>query len=163
MRLVVSQLTEYGDVVSAAPMFVQIPAPAGERWNCAEAMPEPVSAESDETVTVAPLTLALAAGAVIDPLGTVESLVKVSSVAFDVLPAASVDVTDSVGLFAAPAGQAKLFVVVYGPPAGALTVWAGCVQPPTAPPRAGKIEDVGPEPVSVTVFRNWKLPAAAPR
>ena len=31
-------------------MFVQVPAPAGERWNWAEATPEPASAELEETM-----------------------------------------------------------------------------------------------------------------
>jgi len=56
-------------------------------------------------------TLALAAGAVTAPVGAVESLVKVRTVAALVLPALSVEVTDSVGLFVSPAGQAKLLVV----------------------------------------------------
>jgi hypothetical protein len=107
----VSQLTEYGEVVSAEPMFVHVPAPAGERWNCAEATPEPPSAEFDETVTLEPVTFALVAGAVIEPVGLVESLVKVKTLALDVLPAVSVEVTDSVGLFVSPADQAKLLVV----------------------------------------------------
>jgi len=98
-------------VVSAEPMFVHVPAPAGERWNWAEATPEPPSAEFDDTVTALPRTLALAAGAVIEPVGLVESFVNVRTVAFDVFPAASVEVADSVGLFVSPADQAKLFVV----------------------------------------------------
>src|SRR5436190_10203764 len=144
-------------------MFVHVPAPAGERWNCAEATPEPGSAEFEETATDEPRTLAELDGAVSDPVGFVESFVNVRTVAFDVLPAASVDVTDSVGLFVSAADHAKLFVVTYGPPAGALTVWVVCVQVPTVPPRAGKIEDAGPEPESLTVFWSWKLPAAEPR
>src|SRR4051812_17517281 len=99
-------------MVSAAPMFVQLPAPAGERWNWAEATPEPRSLEFDDTVTVLPLTLALEAGAVIAPVGLVESLVKVRTVVLEVLPALSVEVMDSVGLFASAAFQAKLLVVV---------------------------------------------------
>src|SRR5580765_4970053 len=134
-------------------MFVQVPAPAGERWNWAEATPEPPSAEFDETVTLDPLTFALAAGAVTEPVGLVESFVNVKTVAFEVFPAVSVEVTDSVGLFVSPAPQAKLFVVVYGPPAGVLTVCVVCAHVPTVPPRAGKIDEAGPEPASVTVFR----------
>jgi hypothetical protein len=107
----VSQLTEYGEVVSAEPMFVQVPAPAGERWNWAEATPEPPSAEFDDTVTELPRTTADAEGVVTDPVGLVESFVKVRTVAFDVFPAVSVEVTDSVGLFVSPADQAKLLVV----------------------------------------------------
>ena len=61
--------------MSAAPMFVQTPAPAGERWNWALATPEPGSAELEETATAAPRTLAAEAGAVIAPVGLVESLV----------------------------------------------------------------------------------------
>ena len=90
-------------MVSAAPMFVQTPAPAGERWNWALATPEPPSAELEETATELPRTFALEAGAVIAPVGLVESLVKVRTVAVLVLPALSVEVTDSVGLFASPA------------------------------------------------------------
>ena len=54
-------------------MFVQTPAPAGERWNCAFATPEPPSAEFELTVTAAPRTLAAAAGAVTEPVGFVVS------------------------------------------------------------------------------------------
>jgi hypothetical protein len=107
----VSQVTPYGEVVSAALIVVQVPAPAGDRWNSADATPEPPSAEFDVTETLAPLTLALEAGAVIDPVGAVESFVNVRTVALEVFPALSVEVTDSVGLWLAPAGQAKLFVV----------------------------------------------------
>ena len=43
-------------------------------------------------------------------------------------------------------------------------VWPVWVQLPTVPPRAGKVEEAGPEPPgSLTVFWSWKLPAAAPR
>src|SRR2546428_8534471 len=92
-------------------MFVQVPAPAGERWNWALATPEPPSAELEETATALPRTLLLLAGAVTAPVGAVESLLRVSTVAALVLPALSVEVTDSVGLFVSPAGQAKLLVV----------------------------------------------------
>ena len=50
-------------------------------------------------------------GAVTVPVGAVESLVRVRTVAVLVLPALSVEVMDSVGLWVAPAGQAKLLVV----------------------------------------------------
>ena len=63
------------------------------------------------TATELPRTFALEAGAVIAPVGLVESFVKVRTVALEVLPAVSVEVTDSVGLFASPAFQAKLLVV----------------------------------------------------
>jgi hypothetical protein len=33
-------------------MFVQAPPPAGERWNCADATPEPESAELESTEIV---------------------------------------------------------------------------------------------------------------
>src|SRR5712692_1007567 len=135
-------------------MVVQVPAPAGERWNWAEATPEPPSAELEETVTAVPRTFAEAAGAVSEPLGAVESFTSVSTVAAEVLPAASVLVTDSVGEALSAAGQAKLLVVTYGPPAGVETVWVVCVQPPTVPPSAGKIEEAGPEPASATAF--WR-------
>ena len=62
-------------------------------------------------MTELPRTLALAAGAVIEPVGLVESFVNVKTLAFDVFPAVSVEVTDSVGLFVSPADQAKLLVV----------------------------------------------------
>src|SRR3954454_5563073 len=144
-------------------MFVQTPAPAAERWNWALPTPEPPSAELDETATELPATLAADAGAVIAPVGFVESFVKVRTVAALVLPTASVEVTDSVGLFASPALCAKLFVVTYGPPAGAFTVWVVCVQVPIVPPSTGKTEEAGPDPESATAFCNWKLPAAVPR
>src|SRR6476620_10763287 len=144
-------------------MFVQIPAPAGERWNWALATPEPPSAEFDVTATALPLTFALEAGAVIAPVGLVESLVKVRTVALLVLPTTSVEVTDSVGLFASPALCAKLLVVTYGPPAGVLMVWVVCVQVPTVPPSTGKTDEAGPEPATETAFCSCKLPAAVPR
>src|ERR1700730_3505443 len=109
-------------------MFVQTPAPAGERWKVALATPEPPSAELEETATALPRTFALAAGAVIEPVGLVESFVKVSTVA-----------------------------------ALVLTGWVVCVQLPVVPPRAGKIEEAGPDPASATAFWSWRLPAAAPR
>src|SRR5919198_1922802 len=145
-------------------MFVQLPAPAGERWNWTDATPEAPSAASlEETATELPRTFAAAAGAVTDPVGFVESSVNVRTVGFEVLPTVSVLVTDSVGLLLSPALQAKLFVVVYGPPAGVLTVCAVCVQLPTVPPSAGKTQLAGAEPESLTAFCRWKLPAAAPR
>ena len=48
----VSQLAAYGDVGVGAATFVQVSAPAGERWNSALATPEPASAEFEVTVTV---------------------------------------------------------------------------------------------------------------
>ena len=44
-------------------------------------------------------------------LGAVESFVKVRTLALEVLPTVSCDVTDSVGLAVSPAGQAKLLLV----------------------------------------------------
>ncbi len=80
--------------MSAAPMFVQTPAPAGERWNWAEATPEPASAEFELTVTAFPRTFALAAGAVIAPEGIVLSTrTLVTSALVNVLPALSVVTT----------------------------------------------------------------------
>src|SRR3954463_11969125 len=150
-------------------MFVQTPAPAAERWNVASPTPEPPSAEFEVTATELPRTFALeagagvgaggVAGAVMAPVGLVESLVKVRSVGLLVLPAASVPVADSVGLLVSPAFQAKLFVVGEGPPAGALTVWVVCVQVPMVPPSVGKVAEAGPEPPSETAFCSWKLPA----
>ena len=98
--------------MSAEPMVVHVPAPVGERWNRAEATPDPPSAEFELTATELPRMLAAAVGAVIDPVGLVESFVNVRTLAFDVLPAVSVDVTDSAGLLASPMPQAKLLVVV---------------------------------------------------
>ena len=60
------------------------------------------------TVTELPRTFALEAGAVSEPVGLVESLVKVRTVALLVLPALSVEVTDSVGLFVSPAFQREV-------------------------------------------------------
>ncbi len=80
--------------MSAAPMFVQTPPPAGERWNWAEATPEPPSAESEETVTAAPRTLAEAAGAVIEPEGlALSTRTFVTSAEVKLLPALSVVTT----------------------------------------------------------------------
>ena len=88
-----SQATEYGLVVSAAPMFVQTPAPAGERWNWAEATPEPASAEFEETVTALPRTFA-GLRPVIAPDGLVLSTrTLVTSAEVKVLPALSVVTT----------------------------------------------------------------------
>ena len=75
-------------------MVVQTPAPAGERWNCAFATPEPPSAEFELTVTALPRTFALAAGAVIEPVGFVLSTrTLVTSALVKVLPALSVVIT----------------------------------------------------------------------
>ncbi len=75
-------------------MFVQTPAPAGERWNWALATPEPPSAESEETVTALPVTLAEAAGAVIEPEGlALSTRTFVTSALVNVLPALSVVIT----------------------------------------------------------------------
>ena len=104
MISVVSQLTEYGLVVSVA-IVVQVPAPCGEDWNAADATPEPLSAESEETVTM-PFTVALEAGAVSAPVGFVESFVNVSVVVDDVLPALSVEVIASVGELVVPSVHA---------------------------------------------------------
>src|ERR1700675_1176865 len=101
---------EYGEVLSVE-MVVQTPAPAGERWKVARATPELASAELDETVTAAPETLALEAGAVSEPLGAVESLVKVKVVAADELPALSVEVMPSVGELDVPSVQVNALVV----------------------------------------------------
>ena len=71
MPVVVAQLAAYGDVVSAVPTFVHESAPDGDRWNWADATPEPPSAELDVTLTV-PRTLAVV-GAVTAPVGSVLS------------------------------------------------------------------------------------------
>src|SRR6266550_9635956 len=67
---VVSQLVWYGLLVTAAPRFENEPL-WGATWNWAEATPEPESAELEDTVTLDPRTLALAAGAMMDPVGLV--------------------------------------------------------------------------------------------
>src|SRR3989442_9741764 len=99
-------------------MFVQVPAPAGERWNWAEATPEPPSAELEETVTAVPRTFAEAAGAVSEPAGAVESFVNLSTLAAEGLPAASVLVTDSGGEALSAPGQGEGVAVTYRAPAG---------------------------------------------
>src|SRR2546428_11438537 len=71
-------------------MFVQVPAPAGERWNWAEATPEPPSAELEETVTAVPRTFAEAAGAVSEPVGAGGAVPSGSAVGAGGAPAATV-------------------------------------------------------------------------
>jgi len=63
---VVSQLAEYGEVVSAAPILT----PSTLNWTLAT--PEPPSAELDDTLIV-PFRLALAAGELTEPDGAVLS------------------------------------------------------------------------------------------
>jgi hypothetical protein len=70
--VVVSSVVVYGDAL-ALPNGTQIPRLWKLTSNDAEATPEPVSAEFDETVTAFPRTLALAAGAVTEPVGAVLS------------------------------------------------------------------------------------------
>ena len=85
--------------MSAAPIVVQVPAPAGERWNRALATPEAEpptagSAELEVTETEAPRTFAAAAGAVTAPVGFVLSTrTLVIVVEVKVLPALSVVIT----------------------------------------------------------------------
>ena len=105
-----SQEIEYGAELSVA-IVVQTPAPAGERWNVAEATPEPASAEFGGDRHCGAADAALDAGAVSDPVGFVESLVNVRVSAADVLPALSVEVTPSVGELDAPSVQVKALVV----------------------------------------------------
>jgi hypothetical protein len=156
------QDAEYGDVVSVAIVDHEL-APAAEYWNAAEATPEPASAELEETVTAAPCTLALAAGAVTDPVGGVESFVNVRVVVEEVLPTLSVEAIASVGELVVPVVQAKALVETYGPPLGVEIVSFVCVHPVLVPPSAGNADDAGPEPESATVFVSWKLPPAALR
>ena len=59
---------------NVAPWFVHVPAPAGERWNCTVATPEPESAESLVSATVVPRRFAPALGAVTLPVGGVLSI-----------------------------------------------------------------------------------------
>ncbi len=75
-------------------MFVHTPAPAGERWNWALATPEPPSAEFEETVTALPVTLAEAAGAVIEPEGlALSTRTLVTSALVNAWPTLSVVIT----------------------------------------------------------------------
>ena len=86
-------MTEYGDVASVASA-VQTPERCTEYSNAAEATPEPESAELEDTVTAEPVTFALAAGAVIEPVGAVLSIRKFVIVAeVNVLPTLSVVTT----------------------------------------------------------------------
>ena len=90
---VVTQLAAKGDVVSAAATLVHVLAPEGDRWNSAEATPEPVSAEFEVTENVARM-FAEATGAVIEPVGAVLSTRTLAIVADVVtLPATSVVTT----------------------------------------------------------------------
>ena len=75
-----------------AAWFVQLPAPAGERWNCTVATPEPLSAESLARATV-PRRFAPAAGAVTEPVGAVLSTRTVIVGEVKVPPALSVVTT----------------------------------------------------------------------
>ncbi len=79
--------------MSAAARFDQVPALAGELWNCTEATPDPASAELDVSETD-PRTLAAAAGAVTAPVGSVLSTrTPVINGDVNVLPALSVVTT----------------------------------------------------------------------
>ena len=79
--------------VSAAPMFDHVPAPWGVLWNCADATPEPASAEFDVTATE-PRTFAAATGAVTAPVGAVLSTrTLLTSAEVKVLPDLSVVIT----------------------------------------------------------------------
>ena len=75
-----------------AAWFVQVPAPAGERWNCTVATPEPASAESLASVIEA-RTSAAAAGLVTEPVGSVLSTRTVVTPEVKALPALSVVTT----------------------------------------------------------------------
>ena len=80
--------------MSAAPIVVQVPAPAGERWKRALATQKPPSAEFEVTETEEPRTFAAAAGAVTAPVGFVLSTrTLVIVVEVKVLPALSVVIT----------------------------------------------------------------------
>ena len=72
----------------AVPIVVQVPAPAGERWNAAEATPELPSAESEETVTV-PRSADPPAGAVSEPVGATVSIRTSCEPTVSALPTAS--------------------------------------------------------------------------
>jgi hypothetical protein len=89
---VVSQLIEYG-LVESLDIVVQVPVPAGERWNVALATPEPPSAELEVRLIV-PFTIAAAAGAVRLPVGAVLSTLTLATVAdVKLLPALSAVIT----------------------------------------------------------------------
>src|SRR4051794_26107274 len=126
-------------------MSVQVPAPAGDRWNRAPATPLDASAELDETLT-GPLTVDDAAGAVIEPVGAVASAPKVIA-CVTVLPAASVPVMVYVPGALPVATQLKV-VEVKGPAAGVVTVSAPWVVQLVAL-NAGNVADTAPEPPSV--------------
>ena len=77
-------------VSQLAAWFVQVPAPAGERWKVTVSTPEPPgSAELLVRATVL-RTLAASAGAVIEPVGAVLSTRTVIVAEVKVLPALSV-------------------------------------------------------------------------
>src|ERR671925_376750 len=149
LTAVVSKLTPYGEVVSAAPMFVHVPAPAGERWNCAEATPEPPSAEFESTEIV-PRTTAPEAGAVTEPEGLLLST-RTLPTAADVseLPALSVvitrrsyspsprDVVSSDTEYGALVSAAPMFVQVPAPAEFASTE----IVPRTFAPALGAVTD----------------------
>ncbi len=71
-------------------IVVQAPPPAGRRWNSAESTPEPVSAESEETVTELPPRTEASAGAVSEPVGFVLSTSTPWTAESSELPALSV-------------------------------------------------------------------------
>ena len=149
-----SQVVEKGVRVSAAPRFDHVPAPAGEGWNCAEPTPAPASAEFDVTATE-PRRFAAAAGAVTEPVGAVASAVNVNALVA-AFPAASshrdrvrarcrcTARPDEAGRRVGPARGRGDRLGRVGPPAVAST---------------GKVADAAPEPLSVTVATNPKLPA----
>jgi hypothetical protein len=86
VKVVVFQVAEYGLVVSVE-IVVQVLAPAVERAKIAEATPEPpLSAESEVMLTALPFTMALAAGAVMEPVGLVLSTVTTTPEEVVVLP-----------------------------------------------------------------------------
>jgi hypothetical protein len=89
---VVSHEIEYGADESVSSV-VHEPPPAGRRSKVTRATPEPVSAESEETVTEAPETTAPSAGAVSEPVGAVASNVNVRLEADCAFPALSVALT----------------------------------------------------------------------
>jgi hypothetical protein len=88
-------------------IVVQEPPLEGRRSKVASTTPEPASAESEETVTEEPETMAAFAGALSDPVGTVASNVNVRLDADSAFPALSVALTctvysSSAGKLAAP-------------------------------------------------------------
>ena len=156
----------------AAAWFVQVPAPAGERWNWTVATPDPVSAELLVSATV-PRTLAPAAGAVTAPSGSVLSTRIVIAADVKLLPALSVVMTRRstrpsetsvvsklAGWFVqvpAPAGERWNWTVATPDPASAELLVSATVPRTFAPPAGAVTAPVG----TVLSMRTWIVAGAA--